>query len=142
MKHKGSRCDFNEERDKDLLRAYRHELGRCDTIDIDDVVRSVVMSPSKRFWVSEDRATIVISDMLKGKSIYDMIPCKRAMYQEIFSRVCKIRASNPNTILSKVVEEVVHQPAPQFYLTEGSAKVIISKAKKKTWLQRIGHWFI
>ena len=112
MKYKDSRCDFKEERDADILRAYREILTTGDNITLSEIEEKLSQSPSCRFWVSEDRAYIVILDLLLGKSIDYMIPTRRAMYQEIFKSVC-------------------YEPAPSFYLTPQTMHVILYRVRKE-----------
>ena len=80
MKYKDSRCYFIEERDADLLRAYKEIINVRDNIRLSEIEEKLAQSPSRRFWVSEDRAYIVILDLLKGKPLDNMIPTRKEMY--------------------------------------------------------------
>ena len=95
MKHKGSTFEYKDERDRDLLRAYREQLMLCETIDLTEVFKKVVLMPSARFWVSEERAAIVIARMFKGDKLESMKPNTREMYEEIFKRVKDMKEHNP-----------------------------------------------
>ncbi len=92
-------------------------------------------SPSDRFWVSEERALIVVLQVIKGDKLLYMGKNKRDMFLEIYKRTMSMKRQHPNLTLTKIVFRVVRQPAPKFYLTEGSIKVIISKIKSK-WYER------
>lgn len=131
MKNFGSTCQFEHERNKDLMRAYNEEIAGRKHIYLPDVFKVVVKKPSARFWVSERRAAIVISRLLNGDKLEDMRPLKRKMFKEIYRRAMKLKRNYPQLTLLQIAEHVVQQPAPEFYLTPGSAKVIVSKIRKK-----------
>lgn len=135
MKNRGSVFLYARERDDDLMRAYNEQIDKCETIYLPHVFSRVVKMPSKRFWVSPDRAAIVISAMMNGDKLTTMRPTKRLMYEEIYRRVMELKRIEPNTATSLLVYRVIQEPAPEFYLTAGSAKVIICKARKQ-WCER------
>lgn len=137
MKRIGAYFEYEEERNRDLMRAYREQLTQSkEVVSLPDVYRQVVDMPSKRFWVSEERATIVIGNIMKGHKLEKMRPTKREMFFEIYSRVCELKKKRPNDSIYDLVFDVVNQPAPKFYLTPGSAKVIIFKIKKQWYEER------
>ena len=131
MKYKDSRCDFKEERDADILRAYREILTTGDNITLSEIEEKLSQSPSCRFWVSEDRAYIVILDLLLGKSIDYMIPTRRAMYQEIFRRFQIHKSNEPYLSNMDIIKRVCAEKAPSFYLTPQSIHVILSRVRKE-----------
>lgn len=127
---------FQKQRDKELLAAYRRALARHKYIIIENIAIEAVNSPCSRFWVSEDRALFVISEMLKGKPILEgMNPNKREMFEEIFRRVQAMlmvnpipkatkkkittkqinKSTNQNLTLADLVFMAVNSPAPKFY---------------------------
>lgn len=65
-----------------------------------------------------------------------MWPLKREMYQEIFRRVVALREKNPFLSIAKLCAIVVCQPAPKFYITPGTAKAMVCKARKQRALKR------
>ena len=136
MKNYGSHFEYESHRNADLMRAYREEIKASRHISLPVVLHTIVNRPSARFWVSEERAAIVMSRMLKGDSLPEMRPLKREMYQEIFKIVMRLREQHPDRTLSQLTFEAVRQPAPKFYLTPGSAKVIISKIRRKWYKNR------
>lgn len=131
MKNVGSKAEFAQERGRDLLRAYFRCLQLCDRVCMPDIFKAVVNMPAKRFWVSPWRATVVVGAIERGESIRHMRPTKQEMFHEILRRVNVLRQSYPGVCLSRLVEQVVQQPAPKFYLSPGSAKIYILKARKQ-----------
>ena len=135
MKNIGSIFEYEDARNKDLMRAYRHLMSTTRNIKMSEIYRQVVEMPSQRFWVSEERAAIVVSNMLKGRSIDQMRPNKREMFYEICARVRELQKERPDDTVYNLVFDIVGSPAPKFYLTPKTAKVIISRIKAE-WYEK------
>ena len=136
MKNVGAIFEYEEERNRDLMRAYKEQLASHENKDLQSVLNRVVEMPSKRFWVSEERAAIVISEMMIGKGLKVKGKVKREMYNEIYRRVVELKKSQSGMSVYDLTFMVVTGPAPKFYLTPGSAKVIIHKVKKQWYEER------
>ena len=134
MKHPGSSFEYEEERNEDLMRAYREEVASAGNIKVASLFSAIVERPSVRFWVSEERAFVVISRMLKGDKLDGMRKLKREMYEEIYRRYIQLQGLHPKKSVRHVVSMVVCQPAPKFYIEPASARVIVCKIKKR-WRQ-------
>ena len=136
MKHRGSKCEYAEERNNDLMRAYIEEIESCDNIVLPQVFSRIVNKPSKRFWVSAERAAIVVSSMMRGDHLTTMsYSTRKEMFYEIYNRVVELKKKYPTKSIYELTCQVVLEPAPKFYLTAGSAKVIIHRTKKR-WYER------
>jgi hypothetical protein len=86
--------------------------------------------------VSDIRAALVVSAMIRGEAhLETMNITKREMYEEIHRRVMLMLEDNPNKTISELCSIVVAQPAPKFYITPGSAKIMVCKARKE-WNRR------
>lgn len=128
--------EYSQERLDDLMRAYDEYISSCDYIRMPDVYNTIVNMPSRRFWVSDIRAALVVAAMMRGEARLDkMCQSKREMYEEIYRRVITLREHQPNMTTSELCAMVVMQPAPKFYLTPGSAKIMVCKARKE-WIRR------
>lgn len=148
MKPHGSKFEYENERINDLMRAYRELIEQSSHIRLPLIYKKVVNMPSSRFWVSEERAAIVIAAMFKSACINDVLKgmreTKREMFHEIYKRAMELRAKQPSLSVFDIAFKVVRQPAPKFYLTPGSARVYIYKAKNewfKTRKQKLRHLF-
>lgn len=95
------------------------------------LMEEVVATPAQRFYVSEERAAIVLSKMLQGQSIAHMQLQKRRMFEEIYRRFLALMQRRPYLRYQEAVAIVVNQPAPEFYLTIGSAIVILHRIRKR-----------
>lgn len=139
MKYSGCKCDFQRERDDDLLRAYRQilqEFGK-QPIRIEEVWQKLAEAPSKRFWVSEERAAVVVANMMKGQDMGNMKPQKRRMFLEIYTRVVNMREQYPQLSNMQLCAKAIHSPAPSFYLTPQSVKQIIYRIKRICYQERM-----
>ncbi len=138
MKKRGCNFEYEDERSRDIMRAYTELIQSCDVIYLPTFLRKLVNMPSKRFWVSAERASIVVSEIMRGKKpLLRMLPTKREMYMEIYNRIIKLKEALPELSIYELAQIVVEEPAPKFYLTPGSAKVIIYRIKKQCRQRRM-----
>lgn len=145
MTHKRNHFFLKKEKEEDLMRAYREALGRVKYIRLKDVLEETVNSPSKRFWVSEERAVTIISRIKRGDTLSDMRKNAHDMFMQINQNVIRIGKKYPNYPLYKIVSLAIEEPAPCFYMTAKSAKIIIHKIKKKCYMekkQKLKHLFM
>jgi hypothetical protein len=132
MKTLGAKSEYEDERANDIMRACREQMLESDVIYMEDIYRAIVEKPSLRFWVTEERAAIIIAAMMRGSNVLStMRRSKREMFLEIFRRVKKMKKEFPSMRINELVSHVIHEPAPKFYMTAASAKKIILKAKRK-----------
>lgn len=135
MKNYGSTFEYEDKRNRELLKAYREETSNADFIRRDVILSKVVNRPASRFWVSEERAAIVMANMMRGDKLTGMRPLKREMFCEIFRRFLLLKKQMPQASVYRLASMVVNQPAPKFYLTPGSANVILSKIRR-SWYEK------
>lgn len=131
----GCTLEYSDERITALMLEYERYIASCNYIRMSEVFEHIVNQPCRRFWVSEIRAAVVIADMLKGNSLKNMHSAKREMFQEIYKRVIWLRNKNPGMSIHQMVSIVILQPAPKFYLSPNSAKIMFYKARKK-WYEK------
>ncbi len=135
MKHHGSCADYTPLRNRELLLAFRREMAVAPFIRRLEICRKVADSPASRFWVSEERAAAVISSMLAGRRLPKMSHNKREMFTEIYWRYISMRDLRPRESLFSLISEIVHQPAPKFYLTPLTVGEIIYRIRNG-WYDR------
>lgn len=129
MKHFGSILEFTRERNRDLLRVYHEKLASATFIVMPVIFELVAQSPASRFWVSEERAAIVISAMEAGKPLLRMRDNKREMFEEIYRRYTVLREQYPEKSTNELAARIVNQPAPKFYLTARTVGEFIYRIK-------------
>lgn len=137
MKSKGDVPEYSEERINDLMNNYVKIISNYEgDINPVDVFQRLVDTPAQRFWVSPERAAIVISQMDKGDDLSTMGSTRREMFQEIYRRVQELKRLHPNMSTRQLAINVIMQPAPKFYLTPSSARVIVCKVRKAWYRKR------
>jgi hypothetical protein len=124
------RLDFKEERDEDFLSSYLSVIkdhGKsAPFLKKEYILAQAIRRPARRFYVSEEQCLRIIGDMLKGKKEEIKNPLKAEMYGEICRRVRQI-IGNTKQPLPDIIQEVISQPAPRFYLTLESAQILYYK---------------
>lgn len=122
MKSFGSVLSFTRERNAALLKAYREQIDAVSIVRLKEIGEKIVNSPAPRFWVSEERAAVVVSAIMRGKPVLEtMRPTKREMFEEIYLRVVALKKVHPDWLLCQLVFKVVNSPAPKFYMEASSA---------------------
>lgn len=131
MRKTGSEFEFKKERDNAMVETFRRLVSQCAGIRIPELMQRVVTEPCARFWVSEERATIVVGAMLRGREVTrSMGSGKRRMFAEIFRRVSALRANDGGAPLVRLVRQVICSPAPEYYMSPRSAQNVIYNAIK------------
>jgi hypothetical protein len=131
LKHDGSTFEYEQERNQDLMRAYYEDIAACEVIRLTEVWQRVANMSSARFWVSEERAAIVVARMMKGDKLKEMRPMKREMFQEIYNRVMEMHKLHPKLSIFRLCIFVVNSPAPKFYMTSLSVRQTVYKIKRQ-----------
>ena len=129
MKYFGSTVSFTHERNADIMRVFRQKLVEAPFIRMDDICRAIAESPSSRFWVSAERAAVVIAAMEAGREVPCLTKMKREMFLEIFRRYKKMRPLRPGEPLLDVVAHIVNQPAPKFYFTPRTIREFVRRIR-------------
>ena len=117
------------QRNMDLYNAYKQVVSEMNIIVLDEALELTVNSPAKRFYISADRAYgVLVRWDLHG--VTRLISDERQeMYEELHERIKELKPLYPNTPLMHLVEMVIEQPAPKFYLKIKSAKTILCNYK-------------
>lgn len=132
IKHKGSISEFKGERERELLAAYKVQLSKRHHKRLDySFWEAVAKTPASRFWVSADRAIVIIKKLLKGEDVPTKIENNRMMFEDLFQVVLKEKKKKPDDKLALLVERAIRTPAPQMYITPNSAKIIISRIRRR-----------
>lgn len=147
-KHLGNRNIYTDQRDEELLKAYRAAKGRLMAEKGYIIQREAVdiarCSPCTRFFVSEQRASLVISQLLKfdkyieslrtgnpiprpADALENMFYMRRRMFSHLFIIYKRLRDEHPDYTHEELVTVACATPADEFYLTQSSATEILSR---------------
>ena len=125
MKHVGDIADYVAARNKDLYAVFKEKFEKARQVNMSEIVAETVKSPAKRFYISDRRAQDVVTRLLEGESIDGMRPERKRMFMEIYNRCLERMQSGTAVPLVELVRDVIKQPAPEFYITTGSALVYL-----------------
>lgn len=92
--------------------------------------QQIATQPAPRFYVSEERAAIVVSAIIHHRRVPAMNPLKHAMYAEITRRARAEMRRHPSLSLTDTVARVVCQPAPSLYLLRSTVARIIHQHRQ------------
>lgn len=113
------------------MKAYRKALSECRVVNLNAIFKKTAESPASRFFVSEERASAVISKMLCGQKPKMVNALKMKMFHEILRRVKKIKAEHPAFSIYRCCVIAVNSPAPMFYMTPLSVRQTIYRLKRE-----------
>lgn len=130
MKKIGSVAEFGRQRNEELMAAFHAAMRDPGLRSLDDMFKAAAKAPASRFWVSERRATEVVSAMMRGVPLERMTPKRRDMYKELYRRALLYIKEKPGCSLYDAVFAAVNSPAPEFYLTPKSARVILYRFRR------------
>lgn len=137
MKKMNSVSEFTSHRNTHLLEQFRKTIAERSRIEHEKVFRHVSTLPSPRFWVSEQRAAVVIGKMVAGKDPTAlMTPEKRRMYLEIYARFIKLRRKYPDESIAALVFEVINSEAPCQFMSWETVRSIIYREQRKARRER------
>lgn len=139
MKNHGSLAEYSSDRTQGIMSLYRSYLDSCEYIHSPDVFEFIANAPAPRFYVSASRATIVVTGILRGDKLLSMRPNKREMFFEICRRYMELHKLSPNASMPQLIQVIIEQPAPKFYLAPGSVRAIILRQKRLRRHQRRRH---
>lgn len=125
------------ERNADFIERYRETRRECHNTNIKDYVRIAIRKPARRFYIEKERAYDIIMFMENNVAFASPNPNKIRMYDEIYLRYKARMEQNPNAQKSEVIEAVINEPAPEFYIGIHRATRIINRNNKR--VRRLRH---
>lgn len=145
MKPAGSHLSYYEQRDSELYDAYKRVLPKHvsadGTTDFMGAIEEAVKTPCSRFWISEGVAYNKIRKLLAcPDELNKMVgENKKQMYTELL-RIFKEMRQDPlyaDLTDRQIAYMASDHPAPEFYLTPGSAHIHICAERKRRLMQRL-----
>lgn len=97
--------------------------------------------PAPCFYISAKRASLLLGQIFAGVSLIKVNASQRRMVWELHDRYQRYLKEHPDNTLSRerVLEILVDEPAPEFYITGDAARKIIREQvklarKRNRWL--------
>lgn len=126
--------ELKKERDRALYEVYKKGLNEGAFHSLREAAAYVCSQPAPQFFIDAKRASIYIGMLMVGIQPNSLNACSKRRIKELFRRYKKWREDNQESTLTRerVCEILVSEPAPEFYLSEESARIYIQKLSRKT----------
>lgn len=98
-------------------------------VSTEDIVQELMKRSAPRFFIDYENARRVISLMHRGKPVSMPNENKMNMYKEIYKRFLEL-TQNSNAPGYYLLEYVLEQPAPSYYVNIGTMRAIVYKSIK------------
>ena len=92
-----------------------------------EVIKHAVKRKAPRFYVTFENARRFISILSRKKKLPLINPNKVAMYKEIYHRSIKRVKDSSKRYKYIILEQIIEEPAPSFYLDEETFRGIVYK---------------
>ena len=92
-----------------------------------EVIEYAVKSEAPRFYVTFENARRFVSLLLRKKKLPIVNENKLEMYKEIYRRYIKQMKDSNKRYKYLILEKIIEEPAPSFYLEEETFRGIIYK---------------
>ena len=96
-----------------------------------EIIEAAVKSEAPRFYVTFENARRYISLMMRKKRLPLVNKNKMEMYKEIYNRYLKRIKETRNHYRYVILEKIIEEPAPSFYLDEETFRGIIYKTLRE-----------
>ena len=96
-----------------------------------EIIEVAVKSEAPRFYVTFEKARRYISLMMRKKRLPLVNKNKMEMYKEIYNRYLKRIKETRNHYRYVILEKIIEEPAPSFYLDEETFRGIVYKTLRE-----------
>lgn len=122
---------YIDQRDKELYRAFckakAEQLKNNQKITLPEAVEIARTTPTSRYFVSENRASLIIKKIEKGLDwAFKMNYTKIRMFKHLHMEYRRLMEEYPEDTHEELVTMACACPAQEFYLTQKSAIDILS----------------
>lgn len=129
---------LKKERDAALYREYVKGTGEGRFASMCEAADYVIRQPAPRFFISAKEASNRIGRILSGKEHIDRRSPSQRRVLLLLDRYRDYLAANPDCRLSResILEVLVQEPAPEFYLGWEAARQILRREvskRRKLW---------
>lgn len=121
--------DVREIRKQDVLNSFFESLKEVRKTKPyatqDEVIKHAVKKKAPRFYVTFENARRFISMLARKKKLPLINSNKLAMYKEIYRRYMQRMKDESNRYKYVILEQIIEEPAPSFYLDEDTFRGIV-----------------
>lgn len=127
-----------------LYEVFRKGLSEGSFATMRDAARYVCRQPAPRYYIEAEKASILVGRILHGVSLINLNSCSRRMAWQLYRRYREYLEAHPGCGLSRerVMEILIDEPAPEFYLEAQRVRKILYQERRKAickWNKRHGY---
>ena len=131
--------ELKRRRDADLYQTYLNGLEAGAFGNMSQAAEYVIRQPAPRFYISSHEANLHIGKILSGVSLINLNSTSRRRAWKIYDDYMEYLVAHPGCSLSRerIIEHIVDEPAPEFYVSWTSARHILKREvnkRRRRWL--------
>lgn len=129
--------ELKRARDRALFRAYKKGLANNSFSNMQEAAEYARKQESPEFFICARTASLLIGRIMSHNSLADLNSYSRRRVWELYARYVEYLQAHPDCTMTRerILEELVEEPAPEFYIGGVLAKKIIyrelNKAREK-----------
>lgn len=132
--------ELKRQRDADLYDVYKRGLETNSFANMSQAADYVIRQPAPQFYVSPREVSLAMGRLQRGMSLIALSPSSRRRFWQLKDNYDAYLEAHPDNHLSRerVLELLVEEPAPEFYLSWRSAREIL----RREMIKRRNRWFV
>lgn len=130
--------ELREARDRAVYQVYLKGLEEGRFSSLRNAAGYICRQPAPRFFIDSRTASLLVGRIPAKISLMDLKPAGRRRVWQLYRNYQRFMDENPKCTLprERIIEILVEEPAPEFYLTPVSIRHILQREigkKKKAW---------
>lgn len=128
-------------REKAIYETYRRGLEEGRFASFRDAGEWVVRQPAPRFYIEARTVSLLVGMMERGKCPHRLHASSRRLVRQMLDNYRAYMEAHPDCGMSRerVMELLVEEPAPEFYITGDAARKIIRKEVRRIREEKWGY---
>lgn len=125
--------ELKKARDRALYSAFKKGLGEGRFATMRDAAKYVCRQPAPRFFIEAEKASILVGRILANVSLINLNSCSRRMAWQLYRDYRRFLSAHPGCKMSRerIMEILVDNPAPEFYLEPQRTRKILYQERRK-----------
>lgn len=125
--------ELKKTRDKALYHEFRKGLSEGKFATMGEAAEYVCKQPAPQFFIEPKKASVLVGRIMADVSLINLNSCSRRRAWELYRRYVRYMDEHPGCKLARerVMEILVEEPAPEFYIEAQRAKKILNKERKQ-----------
>ncbi|MBO4498764.1 MAG: hypothetical protein J5732_00730 [Bacteroidaceae bacterium] len=119
--------ELKRQRDRDLYKVYVRSLSTGHFASIGEAADHARRQPAPQWYISARTASLLIGRIMTHQSLINLNSNSRQRIWYLYDAYRDYLKAHPGCTLSRelILEQLVEQPAPHFFVSAGRAKHII-----------------